>query len=115
MSAVLYLLFWAGLFFVMMRFGCGAHIAGHGHHGRHGDGNNAGGRRSEPAMATDPVCGMSVATPGAKSSLYRGKAFYFCSAKCRDTFEEAPERWSGDVRPPPAAHHPANHGDHHGQ
>jgi hypothetical protein len=27
-------LFWAGMFFVMMRFGCGAHIMGHGHHHR---------------------------------------------------------------------------------
>jgi hypothetical protein len=31
---VLFFLFWAGLFFVMMRFGCGAHIMGHGHHHR---------------------------------------------------------------------------------
>lgn len=29
---VLYYVFWAGLFFVMMRYGCGAHIMGHGHH-----------------------------------------------------------------------------------
>jgi hypothetical protein len=27
-----YYLLWAGLFFVMMRFGCGAHVMGHGHH-----------------------------------------------------------------------------------
>jgi len=31
---VLFFLFWAGLFFVMMRFGCGAHIMGHGRHRR---------------------------------------------------------------------------------
>ena len=29
---VLYYGFWAGLFFLMMRFGCGAHIMGHRHH-----------------------------------------------------------------------------------
>jgi hypothetical protein len=28
----LYYMLWAGLFFVIMRFGCGAHIMGHGHH-----------------------------------------------------------------------------------
>ena len=28
---VLYYGFWAGLFFLMMRFGCGRHIMGHGH------------------------------------------------------------------------------------
>jgi hypothetical protein len=27
-----YYLLWAGAFFLMMRFGCGAHIMGHGHH-----------------------------------------------------------------------------------
>ena len=29
---ILYYVFWAGLFIVMMRFGCGAHIMGHSHH-----------------------------------------------------------------------------------
>ncbi len=29
---VLYYGFWAGLFFLMMRFGCGAHIMGHHRH-----------------------------------------------------------------------------------
>lgn len=29
---VLYYGFWAGLFFLMMRFGCGHHIMGHSHH-----------------------------------------------------------------------------------
>jgi hypothetical protein len=32
LETVLYFLFWAGLFFVMMRFGCGAHVMGHMHH-----------------------------------------------------------------------------------
>lgn len=96
MQTVLYLLFWAGLFFVMMRFGCGAHIMGHGHHGSHGDENQPADRLREPAMATDPVCGMTVATPGAKSSIYRGKAYYFCSADCRDKFEATPQQFASD-------------------
>ena len=32
---VLYYGFWAGLFFLMMRFGCGHHIMGHGDRHRH--------------------------------------------------------------------------------
>ena len=32
MTSILYFLFWAGLFVVLMRFGCGAHVMGHGHH-----------------------------------------------------------------------------------
>lgn len=34
MPTYLYFLLWGAFFFVMMRFGCGAHIMGHGH--RHG-------------------------------------------------------------------------------
>lgn len=34
MPTYLYFLLWGVFFFVMMRFGCGAHIMGHGH--RHG-------------------------------------------------------------------------------
>lgn len=38
METLLWFAPWAGLFFVMMRFGCGSHIMGHGHgqHGAHG-------------------------------------------------------------------------------
>lgn len=31
MPIYLYFLLWGAFFFVMMRFGCGAHIMGHGH------------------------------------------------------------------------------------
>ena len=35
-------LIWGGLFFLMMRFGCGAHMmGGHGRHGRHDAGSDA--------------------------------------------------------------------------
>jgi hypothetical protein len=30
---ILYFLLLAGLVFVIMRYGCGAHVMGHGHHG----------------------------------------------------------------------------------
>ncbi len=95
MSTVLYLLFWAGLFFVMMRFGCGAHIMGHGGHGHHGSHEGSGDSLREPATAIDPVCGMTVATPGAKSSIHQGKAYYFCSTTCRDKFEAEPQQFLG--------------------
>ena len=35
MSTLVYFLIWGGLFFLMMRFGCGAHIMGHGKNHRH--------------------------------------------------------------------------------
>ncbi len=31
MNSLIYFLIWGGLFFLMMRFGCGAHVMGHGH------------------------------------------------------------------------------------
>lgn len=36
MPTYLYFLLWGAFFFMMMRFGCGAHIMGHGHGHRHG-------------------------------------------------------------------------------
>ena len=66
---VLYFLVFAGLFFVMMRFGCGAHIMGHAHHhggtrpDDHGDDANL--RWVPPGQAVDPVCGMTVQTADA--------------------------------------------------
>lgn len=109
MQTVLYLLFWAALFFVMMRFGCGAHIMGHGGHGHRGSHEGTGDRLQEPATAIDPVCGMTVATPGAKSSIHQGKAYYFCSADCRDKFEATPQRFAGGNAAPTA-----EGGHHHG-
>ena len=36
MPTYLYFLLWGTFFFMMMRFGCGAHIMGHGHGHSHG-------------------------------------------------------------------------------
>ena len=37
MEMLVYLLLFGGLFLLMMRFGCGAHVMGHSQHGQHGD------------------------------------------------------------------------------
>ncbi|TKA88663.1 heavy metal translocating P-type ATPase [Guyparkeria sp. SB14A] len=53
-------------------------------------------QRHEPV--TDPVCGMQVdpATSEHRSE-YHGETFHFCSAHCRERFEDDPERYlSGD-------------------
>lgn len=39
MSTLAYFLVWGAFFFIMMRFGCGAHIMGHSKNHRHDDGN----------------------------------------------------------------------------
>ena len=100
---VLYFLVWAGLFFVMMRFGCGAHVMGHGHH-HGGTSSDARGPGSDPRSAppdrvVDPVCGRTIETARAKSTVDDGRVYYFCSQDCREKFEAAPTSYvkAGDV------------------
>jgi len=91
---ILYFAIWAGLIFLMMRYGCGSHIMGHGHHHSEtspaGHGGDSNMRWVPPDRAVDPVCGMTVQTAGAKSTVYAGHAYYFCSQSCRAKFEAAP-------------------------
>jgi YHS domain-containing protein len=77
----------------MMRFGCGAHVMGHGHHGAKSSDDQSGDRnlRLMPSnQGVDPVCGMTVQTNTAKSAVHNGRAYYFCSEDCRQKFEAAP-------------------------
>jgi YHS domain-containing protein len=91
---IFYFLLLAGLFFLMMRVGCGGHIMGHGHHhgGKEADDRSSDGnlRWVAPKQAVDPVCGMTVQTAGAKSAVHDGQVYYFCSQDCRQKFEAAP-------------------------
>jgi len=111
MDALLQLLLFGGLMFLMMRFGCGAHMSGHRR--KHGtqDGAKNGGccatatGNSDPAAESeagnavtwappekdrDPVCGETVLPAKAKSTVHDGQVFYFCSRDCREIFEAAP-------------------------
>ncbi len=61
-------LLFAVLFYVMMRFGCGAHMMhGHGGHGKHG---HHGGEENK---FIDPVCGMEVEADKGYGKMYEGK------------------------------------------
>ena len=107
---VLYLLMWAVVFFLIMRFGCGAHVTGHGrqHAGnRPGPGPDA--RWAPPAKAEDPVCGMTVDTANAKSAVDEGHVYFFCSQNCRDKFERNPAAYA---RPSDTSSHSQE--THHG-
>ena len=100
MEALLYFAFWAGLIFLMMRFGCGAHVMGHGHgqHGGHGVDtlrDQQQPRWVPPESDVDPVCGKTVQTDKAKSVVHDGTIYYFCSNECRDRFETAPQLYVG--------------------
>lgn len=87
MTSLIYFLLLAGLFAFMMRSGCGSHVMGHRHGGARTDGQASPDR---PEKETDPVCGMTVDTATAKTSVYQGRTYYFCSAQCRDRFEASP-------------------------
>jgi putative ABC transport system ATP-binding protein len=49
--------------------------------------------RETVAMATDPVCGMTVERVKAAATLdLDGVTYYFCARGCRDEFEQAPAK-----------------------
>jgi YHS domain-containing protein len=111
MEALLYFAFWGAIIFLMMRFGCGAHIMGHGRghgraQGRSGDGSTPELRWVPPAKDVDPVCGKTVTTDTAKPSVHAGNVYYFCSRECREVFEAAPDIYvgGGDANRPKLEH-----------
>ncbi len=89
MQSLIYFLIWGVVIFLVMRLGCGAHIMGHGH-GQQDSPDNA---VKSPEKAIDPVCGMIVETAKARSTVYSGWAYYFCSEDCRQKFETAPQTY----------------------
>jgi uncharacterized membrane protein YraQ (UPF0718 family)/YHS domain-containing protein len=63
-------------------------------------------------MATDPVCGMAVDPRTAtERAEHRGAIYSFCSAGCRSSFEQDPERYVGERA---AAESGPDHGAHAG-
>lgn len=89
MRGLLTLLVYAAFFYLMMRFGCGAHMV-HGH-GGHDDGQ--GGSGSRGSSTKDPVCGMSVEPGQGYTKNHQGRLLHFCSRNCLDKFEAEPQRY----------------------
>ena len=89
MEGALSLLVFAGLFYFMMRFGCGAHMVhGHGGHGGHEHGSGGG-----VGSTIDPVCGMAVVADHGYTKMHQRRQHRFCSRACLDKFEAHPERY----------------------
>jgi P-type Cu+ transporter len=43
----------------------------------------------------DPVCGMELDEEDAEvTSQYKGQEFYFCSAECKQQFDQNPEQFA---------------------
>jgi len=86
MEGLLSFLLFAVFFYVMMRFGCGAHMV-HGHDSGH-DGHGGDGKKH-----IDPVCGMEVGIDQGYAKMYEGTPYRFCSRNCLDRFDADPVRY----------------------
>ncbi|MGN2250584.1 heavy metal translocating P-type ATPase [Frateuria sp. GZRe14] len=54
-------------------------------------------------LVKDPVCGMDVDPHAAEHRAeHGGRTWYFCSARCRERFTEAPAQFLGERPAPPA-------------
>ena len=86
MEGLLWLLGFGLLFYVMMRYGCGAHMV-HGRHGGHGGHGGSGGDK-------DPVCGMQVSADHGYTKVHEGQRYAFCSRSCLEKFEADPAKFT---------------------
>ncbi len=96
MSGFASLLLFAAFFYLMMRFGCGAHMVhgGHGGHSGHGEDDMHGGGGMTGMKTKDPVCGMEVEPGQGYSKVHEGREYRFCSRKCLDQFDADPKRYA---------------------
>ena len=103
MEGLFSLLVFAGLFYFMMRFGCGAHMVhGHSGHGSHGGDREEReeshgahkGHETPTSHEVDPVCGMEVAPGTGYSRTLGAHTYRFCSRACLDEFEATPGQYA---------------------
>lgn len=95
MDGLLSLLLFAGFFYLMMRFGCGAHMV-HGNKNankNHGGHNDGGHNDSHNITHIDPVCGMEVDVDKGYGKMHQGQLYRFCHRSCLDKFESDPEKY----------------------
>jgi len=86
MDGLFTLLLYAILFYVFMRFGCGAHLI-HGHHNGH---DKAKGKD----IFIDPVCARQVPDDEGYGELVAGRLFRFCSKDCLEKFDKNKSEFS---------------------
>lgn len=89
MDGLLSFLLFAGFFYLMMRYGCGAHMI-HGH--SHGSDSHG---PSQTSKFIDPVCGMEVKADQGYGKVHEGVPYRFCTRSCLDKFDKTPEQYLG--------------------
>lgn len=93
MESIIWFLVIGVLFYLMMRYGCGAHIGGHGGHGEDHP-KHMGRPDGSMDKVRDPVCGMEIDRDQAFSMTRgAGRQIYFCSENCHNKFNEKPEKY----------------------
>lgn len=112
MELLTFILIWGGVSFLLHRYGHGQRVIGDapGHHGTLAQGAERSPKQfgwTAPRTAVDPICGNTVQTNAARSSVNDGAVHYFCSRECRERFEVAPKLYLG--QPPEAAPAQARH------
>lgn len=93
MESIIWFLVIGVLFYLMMRFGCGAHTGGHGegHEGHMGHGE---GPPTLSQKVKDPVCGMEIDRDHSYAMVKKGeRQIYFCSQNCQNKFNEKPDKF----------------------
>lgn len=92
MEGLFSLLLFAVFFYVMMRFGCGAHML-HGGHGQQHDKHT--GHGTTDGGDVDPVCGMQLPADSGYTKAYQSTMYRFCSRNCLDKFDANPQQYLG--------------------
>lgn len=97
MNGLVSLLLFAAFFYLMMRFGCGAHMV-HGDHGGHAGHGSETGQGMGGSTAKDPVCGMEVTSGQGYAKVHEGREYRFCSKEHLDQFDANPRRYISSER-----------------
>ena len=84
------LLVFAVLFFLVMRYGCGAHMM-------HGHGGHSHVKKNDKNHI-DPVCDMAVDPEQGYGKMYKGLSYHFCSKSCLEKFDLEPEHYLNKER-----------------
>jgi len=55
-------------------------------------------KMTSTTVVKDPVCGMDIETATAAGQTeYKGQTYYFCGAKCKETFDLTPDQYLGQT------------------
>lgn len=93
MNEWIWIALYGGFFYLMMRYGCGAHMMGHHHSKEDPNSHQNITHDTGDGKFIDPVCGMLVPRNEGYGKMYRSTPYRFCSRTCLDKFDADPARY----------------------